>query len=263
MTSTPTPPPPLPTATRPRPPLNLPTQFIFGYSAGERELIAYTVGQGNTPLLLVGGIHGGFEANTIDLVEGLRDHFLMNPGRVLPGLTLIFVPTLNPDGLAAGDGLIGRFNGNGVDLNRNWGCGWEPVAYLREREINPGTAAFSEPESTALAALINDVRPAAVLFYHSAAGGVFAGDCAGSGTSDVMSALLGEATGYPYGSDFSEYTVTGTAPSWVDSIGIPAADVELFTADAPEFTRNLNGVMALQCWLLGDSALPTCRELTP
>ena len=37
----------------------------------------------------------------------------------------------------------------------------------------------------------------------------------------------------------------------VDSLGIPSAAVELATNTSLEFNRNLNGVMALQCWLLG------------
>jgi hypothetical protein len=40
----------------------------------------------------------------------------------------------------------------------------------------------------ALASLIIDVHPAAVLFYHSAASGVFAGDCDGGDTSATMAA---------------------------------------------------------------------------
>ena len=50
---------------------------------------------------------------------------------------------------------------------------------------------------------------------------------------------------------FTDYVVTGTEASWVDSLGIPAADVELSTTRATEFTRNYSGIMAVQRWLLG------------
>jgi hypothetical protein len=40
----------------------------------------------------------------------------------------------------------------------------------------------------------------------------------------------------------------------VDSIGIPALDVELATADGTEFQRNLNAVLAVQRWLVQASS---------
>lgn len=233
---------------------SLPEQFVFGASAGGQGLTARRIGQGDIVLMLVGGIHGGAEANTIVLVEELINHFAINPGAVLPGITLVLIPSLNPDGVVHGAVWQGRFNDNGVDLNRNWGCGWEATAYFRDDRVNPGTQPFSEPETIALAALINDLRPAAVLFYHSAADGIFGGACNGSSVSGPMVAVVGEATGYSYGQGFGEYPVTGTAPSWVDSLGIPSADVELASDQFSEFQRNLRGVMALQCWLIGPDA---------
>ncbi|MFW5748747.1 MAG: M14 family metallopeptidase [Chloroflexota bacterium] len=235
-------------------PIDLPPAFIFGRSVEGRDLYARRIGTGSTILMLVGGIHGGYEANTVTLVEELIAYFEATPGAVLPGLSLVLIPVLNPDGLARGPSLTGRFNANAVDLNRNWDCGWEPVAYFRDQQINPGTAPFSEPETQALASLVYDVRPALVLVYHSAANGVFAGDCPTGGVSAEMVRVLGTATGYNFGVPFDDYTVTGTAPSWIDGLGIPAADVELTSAEATEFERNLRGIMALQCWLLGDGA---------
>lgn len=216
------------------------------------ELLAYRAGTGPRTIMLVGGIHTGFESNTVELVERLRDHFRTNTRDILPGVTLLFVPLLNVDGLEFGRQIRGRFNGNEVDLNRNWGCGWSPDAEFANGAVDPGSEPFSEPETRALGSLIERVRPQAVLFYHSAADGVFAGNC-GSNTSisEDMARIYGEASGYPYGSDFSAYAVTGSAPAWVDSIGIAAADVELASPEASEFQRNLNAVIALQRWVMG------------
>jgi hypothetical protein len=110
--------------------------------------------------------------------------------------------------------------------------------------------------------LILEIRPATVLFYHSAASGIFEGDCGGDFGGAQMARVLGEATGYSYGADFSAYPVTGTAPSWVNAQGIPTADVELATWETSEFERNLRGVAAVQCWLLGSAAqqLPACAK---
>lgn len=241
-----------------RPPL--PDAFVFGKSVEGRDLLARRFGDGPQLMMLVGGIHGGWESNTTEMVNQLVTHFEANPGDVLPDITLLLVPALNPDGAALGRTVEGRFNSNRVDLNRNWDCGWESVAYFRDEEVDPGAEPFSEPETRALAALIRDVRPSIVLFYHSAANGVFSGDC-GDAASDsaAMSAVLGRVTGYNYGSDFSAYPVTGTAPAWVSSLGIASADVELAGWQTPEFDRNLRGVMALQCWLLGAN-LTQCQR---
>lgn len=244
----------------------LPDAFVFGQSAGGLDLWARRLGDGERLLMLVGGIHGGWETNTSELMHMLVTHFEGSPAGILPGMMLVVVPVLNPDGATLGRTVEGRFNGNGVDLNRNWGCGWQSQAYFQSRVVSAGSEPMSEPETQALAALINDQRPDVVLMYHSAASGVYAGGCegetgsVGEELSEAMSAVLGQATGYSYGSDFSAYPVTGTAPAWIASLGIASADVELATWRQPEFERNLRGVMAVQCWILGGAAvgIPAC-----
>lgn len=252
--------PTLPPVTPSQTPVPLPDIFGFGRSVQGRDLIAYRMGNGPNMIMLVGGVHGGWEANTTRLMDEMKVHFEITPGDLLPGITLVIVPLLNPDGLEAGRTLQGRFNARGVDLNRNWGCGWEPTAFFREQQVSPGTGPFSEPETIQLGALINQVRPSIVLFYHSAANGIFEGRCEGISISEEMARVLGEATGYPFGQEFTDYVVTGTAPSWVNGIGIPSADVELASTNATELDRNIRGVVALQCWLLGASAqgFPAC-----
>jgi hypothetical protein len=227
----------------------LPDVFGYGQSVEGRTLTAHKIGNGLLVIMLVGGIHGGYEANTITLIDQFIIHFNNNPLDVLPNITLILVPSANPDGATYGRSLTGRFNANGVDLNRNWDCDWSSEAFFRDTPVYAGDSPFSEPESVALAALINDIRPSVVLFYHSAANGVYAGDCESGGVSAPMTEILGRATGYPYGVEFTDYVVNGTASSWVDGLGIPSADVELSSADLTEFSRNLDGVKALQCWL--------------
>ncbi|MBC8099220.1 MAG: hypothetical protein H7Y11_07235 [Armatimonadetes bacterium] len=226
--------------------------ITFGQSVFGRPLIARRHGTGEQVLMLVGGIHGGWESNTAALMDALSAHFEASPDAILPGAALMIIPQLNPDGLTRGRVLEGRFNDHGVDLNRNWGCGWQPDAYFQQMQVDAGETAMSEPETQALAALITETQPALVLFYHSAADGIFTGDCQGDDAgAEAMAQVLGEATGYSFGAGFSAYPVTGTAPNWVASLGIPSADVELETWREPEFERNLRGVLALQCWVLG------------
>ena len=228
-----------------------PGYTLVGRSVEGRPLVARSFGSGGRRLMLVGGMHGGWEANTVALVDELIAHFEAFPEDVLPGVRLVLVPAANPDGVLRGRTPEGRFNTNGVDLNRNWGCDWSAQAVWREQPVDAGPYPLSEPETMALAETIRLLRPSAVVFYHSAAAAIYAGDCDGGRVSDALAAVLGEATGYSHGAAFSAYAVSGTAANWADGLGIPAADVELETWTSSEFERNLRGVMALQRWLTG------------
>ncbi|HEX2622687.1 MAG TPA: M14 family metallopeptidase [Phototrophicaceae bacterium] len=231
-------------------PSNFSGLFAFGQSVFGRELTALRLGDGDQMIMLVGGVHGGWEVNTSDLMNELITHFEQNPTGILPGISLMIIPVLNPDGASRGRVLEGRFNDHEVDLNRNWGCDWSSDAYFQSRKVSAGDAAFSEPETQALSTLILQVRPSVVLLYHSAADGIFTGHCNDDDAgSDAMAQILGDATGYSYGDSFTAYPVSGTAPDWITAQGIPSADVELATWRTTEFDRNLRGIMALQCWL--------------
>ncbi len=225
-------------------------QFILGQSVNGTEITGWRLrgsDQAEVSLVLIGGIHGGYEANTVILAERLLTYFRINPDEILPEVELIIIPNANPDGLEAGRGLEGRFNANGVDLNRNWGCEWAETAYLGQREVNPGPFPFSEPETVALRDFFTVIEPNAVLFYHSQLGGIFLGEC-GSGEAALwLGETLSKATGYPLYDDFTFYEVTGDATNWLAERGIPAAVVELYTKEDAEFDANFAGVMALQC----------------
>ncbi|MDX2160937.1 MAG: M14 family metallopeptidase [bacterium] len=244
--ATPTPP-PFPTALMT---LEAPLAVIIGESVEGRAITAQRFGMGDRVILLVGGIHGGWEANTVTLIEQLSAHFAQNPDAVRPEIAFVLIPVVNPDGLVRGAVPAGRFNANGVDLNRNWACEWSPDAVWRTQQVNPGPRPMSEPETQLLSRYIEQTRPAVVLFYHSAAAGIFAGACDGEGVSAAMAAVYGRAAGYRYGQPFTAYPVSGTAASWVDGLGIPSADVELETHDDPEFERNLAAILALQTWVI-------------
>ncbi|MBZ0293222.1 MAG: hypothetical protein K8L99_11710 [Anaerolineae bacterium] len=229
-----------------------PDATVVGKSVEGRSIVARQLGEGRRILMLVGGIHGGWEANTVTLMNQMLTHFDENPEDIPPGLSLVIIPAANPDGLVRGLEPAGRFNTNGVDLNRNWGCDWQADAYWRDQTVDAGAREFSEPETQALRDFILRTAPATVLFYHSAAAGVYAGTCGGDAGSILMSQLYGQAAGYTYGQSFSAYPVTGTAATWVNSMGIASADVELQTQTQSEFARNLAGVLAVIEWLAGE-----------
>lgn len=221
--------------------------FSIGTSVEGRSLWAWQFGEGRYSIVLVGGIHGGFEGNTVVLAEELVDYFRSNPGDVLPSVRLVIIPAANPDGLVRGSEIEGRFNARGVDLNRNWGCEWSDTAVLRDVEVDPGPRPFSEPETFALRAYFIAESPDAVIFYHSAAGGIFLGQCGEHPAAVWLGELLEEATGYPHHETFEYYEVSGDATNWLAERGIPAAVVETYTKEETDFDINLAGVMALQC----------------
>ena len=234
--------------------------FIIGQSAEGRDILAWRFGRGDKTLLLVGGIHTGFESNTVLLINALVAHFEGTPVDVLPGMSIILIPVLNPDGLVRGRNADGRFNANNVDLNRNWGCDWTATAYWKQEIVNPGTRPFSEPETQALQTFIQQIRPTAALFYHSAANGIFEGTCNDVVDSAQLATILCDASGYPYGKPFTAYTVSGTESNWADGQGILSADVELAGTRDAEFDRNLRGILAVQCWITGDLDMPQCKK---
>lgn len=230
------------------------TLFAIGQSYEGRTIWAWQFGEGGRTITLVGGIHGGYEGNTVVLAEQLIEHFRRSPQTVLPGIRLVIIPAANPDGLERGSSFQGRFNARGVDLNRNWGCEWSETAVVRTRAVDPGPRPFSEPESLALRSYFLSDQPDAVIFYHSAVGAVFMGECGNRPAADWMGKLLAGATGYPYMSDFEYYDVTGDASNWLAERGVPAAVIELTTHEETEFEENLAGVMALQCYFAFEEA---------
>ena len=125
--------------------------FEFGRSVQGRPIRAMQLGSGHVGLVLMGSIHGGWERNTERLVLTAYEHFLAHRNEVPPQLNLYFVPTTNPDGLAAGSDREAAWNARGVDLNRNFDTpNWSPDSYGRPgvgtaRAVAEGTRAAQHP----------------------------------------------------------------------------------------------------------------------
>ncbi|HET6317405.1 MAG TPA: M14 family zinc carboxypeptidase, partial [Chloroflexota bacterium] len=143
-------------------------QQRIGYSTEQRPITVYAVGTGSYNVVIVGGIHGAYEANSSWLVWELLTAYRREPQAIPPQLKLFFLPEANPDGLRNGT----RFLADGVDANRNWPTAdWSAASYAPgfvRLEDGGGREPLSEPETVALADFITAVRPRAVLSYHSA-----------------------------------------------------------------------------------------------
>lgn len=232
----------------------------LGTSFENRPIISHRFGFGKNVLVIVGGIHGGYEWNTSVLAYQLIDYFMENRADIPHSVTLYIIPSANPDGqyqvtqtegrIGAEnilfDPLQGRFNGNGVDLNRNWGCEWEEVGYWGDRVVSAGTKPFSEPETQSLTRFILGQKADLVLFFHSAANGIFVGGCPEPlAQTEAFAAIYSEASDYPLFENFSSYPITGDASDWLATQGIASFTVELKAHDTIEFDQNLAGILAL------------------
>ena len=246
---------------------------VIGTSVEGRAIDAYTYGDSpetdgarasKTHLVFVGGIHGGYEWNSVLLSYELMDYLEANPEVIPENITVIVIPSLNPDGayevikkegrFARADAptsreatVPGRFNANGVDLNRNFGCKWQPESTWRGNVVSAGTEAFSEPEAKAFRDFVFSRGPDAAIFFHSQADAVYASECEEGILSETLEILkaYSDASGYKAVASFDAYPITGDVEGWLASIGIPALTVELSAHDAIEWEQNRAGVEAL------------------
>ncbi|MBX2866639.1 succinylglutamate desuccinylase/aspartoacylase family protein [Candidatus Kaiserbacteria bacterium] len=236
-------------------------QSVIGTSVEGRSIEAYTYGEGSTHLLFVGGIHGGYEWNSVLLAYELIDYLEAYPEVLPETLTVTVIPALNPDGLYAvtkkegqfvasdvtGDTTVGRFNANAVDLNRNFDCKWQPESTWRSQPVSAGTKAFSEPEAQALRDFVLEQSPTAVVFWHSKANAVYASECLEGVLPETLTLMNTYATAAKYRAvpSFDAYPVTGDAEGWLASLGIPAITVELRTHETIEWEQNRAAIRAL------------------
>lgn len=241
-----------------------PSQEVIGTSVNGHDITAHHFGSGDNEVVFVGGIHGGYSANTALVAYEMIDHFQNNDDVIPSDVSVTVIPALNPDGLdevvgsvdnfseadipsAQSDRIPGRFNGNSVDLNRNFACNWQDSATWQEQSVNPGDSAFSEPESQALRSYVQSASPSAVAVYYSAAGAVYSSSCnegALSRTQELMDTYA-SGSGYPAKGTFDAYEITGDATDWMAKEGIPAISVLLSDHTSPEWSKNKGGVEAI------------------
>jgi len=107
-------------------------------------------------VILFGAIHGDEPLGVHCLVELARELAASPPGR-----DTWLIPALNVDGLEAGT----KNNANDVDLNRNFAA----ANWVADHKAgyNPGAKPLSEPESRALAELIDRLGATRFVALHS------------------------------------------------------------------------------------------------
>ena len=240
------------------------TKTIIGASVEKRDIIAYHYGTGTKEVLFVGGIHGGYEWNTALVAYELMDYLTANPTTVPQGVKVTVIPVLNPDGLnkvagtagrftkadiSTSDAVVisGRFNGAGVDLNRNFDCDWQTKGVWMDKSVSGGSSAFSEPESQAFKNYVEAHNPTAVVVWYSSAGGVFSSSCHNGVLPETktLTSLFSTASKYPAYESFNFYEITGDMVNWLAKKNIPAISVLLTTHQDTEWIKNLAGIKAV------------------
>lgn len=237
---------------------------VIGKSVENREIKMYSYGNGDTHLLFVGGVHGGYEWNSVLLTYQLTDYLAKDIKSIPDNLTIDIIPSVNPDGVYKVSGKegrfevgdvnpdkeiqkTGRFNGGNVDLNRNFDCKWKSESTWQSKKVSGGTSAFSEPESKAIKNYVSKYNPKIAVFWHSAANAVYASQCKNGILDETLTLmnLYSVASKYAAVKTFDAYETTGAADDWLASIGIPAITVEMKTHDDVEWDRNLAGIKSV------------------
>jgi protein MpaA len=186
----------------------------IGLSVEGRALRAWRFGPDGAPaLLVVAGVHGDEPSSVGGAVElGRR----LRAGAVAAAGPVWLLPRLNPDGLARGQ----KNSARDVDLNRNFPA--TNVTTAHRPGYFPGDSPLSEPETAALAALIERERIGAVVAVHAP----FA--CVNyDGPAQAWAQRVAAACGWPARGDIG-YPTPGSLGSWLGlDRGLPVLTLEL------------------------------------
>ncbi len=226
--------------------------FTIGYSVQKRPLEVFRFGTGMTERLIVAGMHGGSEFNTIQLADQLIAYLKDHPEIVPTDVTLYILRDLNPDGEARAHDYNGRANAHNVDLNRNWDANWQKD-WPRNNcwtytMVTGGTGPMSEPETKTLAAFIQSHHFDALINYHSAALGIFAGGLPPDDYSIRLAKAVAAVSTYPYPPVNVGCMYTGGFTDWADEKGIAALDVELTDHTHTDYDMNLKVLETFLNW---------------
>ena len=224
----------------------------IGYSVNGLPLEMYRFGSGEHERMIVAGIHGGDEWNTVTLANQLIAYINQYPNTIPADITLYILQNLNPDGEARAHNKYGRTNSNGVDLNRNfpvnWQADWDRSGCWNYLPTSGGKEAGSEPETQALMDFIQRHKIEALISYHSAALGIFPGGDPWDHNSSLFAESIAKVGAYPFPPIDTGCKYSGTLADYAVSKGMAAVDLELTNHIETDFETNLNILGILLTW---------------
>jgi predicted deacylase len=222
---------------------------VIGYSVSKRPIEVYTFGHGEKQRMIVAGIHGGYEWNTIALADQLIKYIYENPNVIPSDVTLYILRDMNPDGDARDHGIDGRVNDHGVDLNRNfptnWSADWNRDGCWNYGPTTGGTGPGSEPETRTVMTFLQNHRVEVLISYHSAALGVFPGGDPWEERSIQFAKKLADVTDYPFPPIDTGCIFTGTLADYAVELGAISVDMELSTHQSTDYKKNLKALDVL------------------
>lgn len=191
------------------------TAYVPDYVPG------YVSDGGSVEIVVLASIHGDEAETTVVVSEALR---------CLPrgDLRAAVILSANPDGVVRGT----RGNARGVDLNRNFPTSnWsaDPVCYksrandARDIALSPGAGPASEPETSALLSLIEQLKPRAVVTLHAALA------CIDDAGGSHLGRRLAARCGLPLITEIG-YPTPGSMGTWAAERGMDLVTWELEAA---------------------------------
>ena len=154
--------------------------------------IILTGKKSSKPVLVIGVFHGDEPQGKFLIEEYLKENTS----------NLLFIPCLNPDGMAEGK----RTNSNGVDLNRNFPtANWE---LTEKNEFFGGEKAGSEIETRFIINIIKKYKPELILTLHAPFKVVNYDGDAGEICEDISKIInypVEPSIGYPTPGSFGTY----------------------------------------------------------
>ena len=184
---------------------------------------------GDCKLLLFAGIHGEEAETTGALSRALRQ--LAEPS---PHCAVVLAA--NPDGLTRGT----RGNARGVELNRNFPTqDWQPNPVPHRSTLDdpsdvmlsPGAEPGSEPETRALIALIDELKPEAAIALHAPLA------CIDDANRSPLAQWLAKRTGLPLVEDVG-YPTPGSFGTWGQERDLTVVTYEFPLATPDEIVRD-------------------------
>ncbi len=226
--------------------------IAIGTSVAGRNLEVFQFGSGDSHRMIVAGIHGGYEGNTIRLADELIQVLTAKPELIPTTVTLYILRSLNPDGEARSDSYKGRTNENLVDLNRNWPASWQSTWPLEGcwtyTWVSGGSHPASEPETRALMNFLLTYRIEALISYHSAVLGIFPGGQPPDPASISLAEAISNVSDYAYPPIETGCQYTGQLIDWASLQGIAAIDIELTNHEDTDLWQNLKVLEAFLAW---------------
>lgn len=191
---------------------------VYGNSVEGLPLTVFLPDAGRAELLIFAAIHGDESETTVAVSEALR---CLPRGELKAAVILCG----NPDGMLRGT----RGNVRGIDLNRNFPTSnWAPDAVFyksrandaRDIALSPGPAPASEPETKALIALIDEMKPRAVVSLHSALA------CVDDSGASHLGRQLADRCELPFLTEIG-YPTPGSMGTWAGERGLNLVTLEL------------------------------------